>query len=539
MLYKKLLSIFAITIMLTTTACTGSKAEDPGEKETSHAAPEESLPMVQGTEVRETETQTIAEDSLPEKFDRLEKLSPYQVNKNERYYSQTMLGLVPQKNYGQIYPYLGQVNQGIESENSYTKYTGYFYGFIDQSGKIICDPNYNKVYFLQYNDKSAYVLYKCTYEAGTHEEIEYYAVAGVDGSFVEKYERVYNAFEAFEYIPVMKNGKWGAIDYDGTEVLPCIYDSAPLFQDGMAAVLDDSSTYYYINQSGERIMGPFEAPPHPFFELEDGYPPEGLESALFYNDRAMYFEDGKYGFMDKNQVPVTPPIYLYTSHSSDGYLFDPYAIVTVGESYPSSHGLIDLAGNDIVPLQDGQIYRVEPGYFEVYNEDYRISYTYNVAESFDADSKYLGGGYVGKALGNGEYMLSKGGQSKIFKANTAERICGNIFMMSDGVDAGVVDIEGKRYLNNGEGLRKITDLDYSEGAICIKYQMESERPYGFGYGTSKYGVMGNDGVLLDFKYSYLEEMGEYFCATEGNYGGLIDRNGNWNVRVSLLDHLSD
>jgi len=103
-------------------------------------------PTIQDTEIQET-VREIPEDSSPEEFARLENLLPYQVNKNERY------------------PYLGQVNQGIEDEYSYIKYTGYFYGFIDQYGKIICDPNYNNVHLLHYKDKSAYSLHKYTYTA--------------------------------------------------------------------------------------------------------------------------------------------------------------------------------------------------------------------------------------------------------------------------------------------------------------------------------------------------------------------------------------
>ena len=534
-IYKKLWNVFIIAAVLFTTSCTNTKVgADINQEETSHVVQSESAPTIQDIEIQET-VREIPEDSSPEEFARLENLLPYQVNKNERYYSQTMLGLVPQKDYGKIYPYLGQVNKGIEDEYGYSNYTRYFYGFINQSGKIICDPNYNNVHFLQYKDKSAYSLFKYTYAAGTYEAIVYYAVASADGSFVEKYERVYSPSGSFQYIPVMKNGKWGVIDYDGTEVLPCIYDSAPLFQDGMAAVIDDGSEYYYyINQNGERIMGPFEAPPHPISETEAGYYPEGLESALFYNNRAMYFEDGKYGFMDKNQVKITPPIYIYMSHSSYGYAIDQYAIVREGDSYPCSYGVIDLSGNYVVPPQEGPIYRAEAEYFEVRDENYNTRYTYNKTESLDADSQYLGGGYVGKSLGNGKYMLSRGWRSKTFNANGAEWICGDIFQLYDGTDAGVVNIEGKRFLNNGEMIGKIADLDYNYGAIYVKYQMESNHSYG-----SNYGAMGNDGVLLDFRYSYLEELGEYFCAIEGNYGGLIDRRGNWIIKVSLLDYLDD
>ena len=58
--------------------------------------------------------------------------------------------------------------------------------------------------------------------------------------------------------------------------------------------------------------------------------------------------------------------------------------------------------------------------------------------------------------------------------------------------------------------------------------------------------MGNSGSASNIRweretlmYPAMEKMGEYFCAAEGNYGGLIDRSGNWIIKVSLLDHLDD
>lgn len=58
-----------------------------------------------------------------------------------------------------------------------------------------------------------------------------------------------------DLIAVCRDGKWGAVDYQGREVLGLQFDSAPLFHEGIAQVYDASlDEYVFINTKGERLF---------------------------------------------------------------------------------------------------------------------------------------------------------------------------------------------------------------------------------------------------------------------------------------------
>ena len=53
--------------------------------------------------------------------------------------------------------------------------------------------------------------------------------------------------------PVRSNGKWGYIDTTGREVIPCIYDHAEKFKNGLAAVGNGKGSaqqWGYIDKTG-------------------------------------------------------------------------------------------------------------------------------------------------------------------------------------------------------------------------------------------------------------------------------------------------
>lgn len=57
------------------------------------------------------------------------------------------------------------------------------------------------------------------------------------------------------YAPVCKNGKWGYIDKTGREVIPCKYDWANPFHEGLASVLPSyGSGYGFIDTTGREVI---------------------------------------------------------------------------------------------------------------------------------------------------------------------------------------------------------------------------------------------------------------------------------------------
>lgn len=54
------------------------------------------------------------------------------------------------------------------------------------------------------------------------------------------------------------------------------------------------------------------------------------------------------------------------------------------------------------------------------------------------------------------------------------------------------------------------------------------------------GLIDSDGnYILEPVYRSLIPVGDKFMAYQGYYGGLIDKSGNWIIKVSLLDYIND
>ena len=119
-------------------------------------------------------------------------------------------------------------------------------------------------------------------------------------------------------IAVCSNGDWGYIDLNGNEVIPCIYDDAITFSEGIAKVAKKENTktyfdvfehviyyYSYINKKGEVVI------PTPYNDCGD-----------FHNGRAFVKgENDKYGFINHMGDVVIPFIYNEVHDFSDGLAF--------------------------------------------------------------------------------------------------------------------------------------------------------------------------------------------------------------------------
>ena len=124
-------------------------------------------------------------------------------------------------------------------------------------------------------------------------------------------------------------GKWGFVDENGTEVIPCIYDDVSHFSDGLALIEKDGK-YGYIDKTGNEII-----PCH--YRAATSFS-EGLASVSFGVD---YDPNSKWGFIDENGTEVIPCIYKGMSHFSDGL-----ALI----EKDGKLGYIDKTGNEIIPI---------------------------------------------------------------------------------------------------------------------------------------------------------------------------------------------
>ena len=123
---------------------------------------------------------------------------------------------------------------------------------------------------------------------------------------------------------IKKSGKWGFIDKTGREVVPCKYDIVLDFSEGLA-IVKKNGKQGYIDKAGREVV------PCQYDDAEDLH--EGL---------AKVKKSGKYGYIDKTGREVVPCKYDGADDFDEGL-----ARVMKSDKY----GFIDKTGNEVVPCK--------------------------------------------------------------------------------------------------------------------------------------------------------------------------------------------
>ena len=160
--------------------------------------------------------------------------------------------------------------------------------------------------------------------------------------------------------------KWGFIDHSGNEVIPCQYDIARNFHDGVAVVgfIDaERKRFGYplckwgcINRAGEEVI-PFGKYGMIGCHGDYGYrDSSGYYGTVYDEGRKRFFEgmasvwsDSKpyiYGYVDKNGAEVVPLKYNSVDPFSNGL-----AIVRISDGKDVNAGYIDKEGNVVIPFK--------------------------------------------------------------------------------------------------------------------------------------------------------------------------------------------
>ena len=136
---------------------------------------------------------------------------------------------------------------------------------------------------------------------------------------------------------VRRKGKYGYVDKTRRLVIPCLYDYANEFREGLAEV-KKSGKYGYIDKTGRAVI-PCQ------YDYTDGFR-EGM---------AVVGKSDKWGFVDKTGREVIPCQYDSTRDFSEGL-----ALVKKSDKY----GFIDKTGREVIPC----------------NHDYAASFSEGLAE---------------------------------------------------------------------------------------------------------------------------------------------------------------
>ncbi|MCL2496812.1 MAG: WG repeat-containing protein, partial [Clostridiales bacterium] len=245
--------------------------------------------------------------------------------------------------------------------------------------------------------------------------------------------------------------------------------------------------------------------------------------------RAYNLDGNYYGFIDASGNTVVPHIYTDIS-LAQGYDKNGLAVVIMVDrvKYQSverfdestaRYGLIDVNGNYIIPLRkcENILYYLQEG--DYYLISGMQSLNQDIIVYRDGKASFVdSGGFIYKKCLEGDIFTEHSG---IVNIKTGEII------YSGDTPHVKLDTWGGPW-GAPRGGSDIIHLDGRPYVLGYIY-------HGYDYWdvAEKFGMLDKSGIVLDFEYDYLQWVGGYFCAAQGNYGGLINADGTWFVKVEF------
>jgi len=155
-------------------------------------------------------------------------------------------------------------------------------GLINSLGEVIAEPAYDQIGFFHQGHAPVRLnnLYGVISDTGKLRIPIRYDEILLDG-------------EANLLFPVKKNNYWGFCTLDGAEQIPCVFDDATPFHEGVAGVKIEGEAWRYIDEKGIVLFSSSKS--------------NSDEPQVFSCDRMLVevvkgseFEDGLYGYCDKS-----------------------------------------------------------------------------------------------------------------------------------------------------------------------------------------------------------------------------------------------
>lgn len=422
-----------------------------------------------------------------------------------------------------------ETEENITSMDYFAAYQNNKWGVIDSNGNIVIDPSYAEMIIVPNSKKDVFLCtFDVNYDDGTYktkalnskneeifanyEQIE--AIQNIDENKNLSYET--------QVLKVQSGGKYGLINMEGNEILPCEYDEIIALQgvEGALLVFKDGN-YGVVNDAGKTLI------PASYAEIQA----LGDETSQGFVVRNI---EGKYGIVDISNEQVLAMNYEGISKIHQG----DYYVVTEG-------------GKQVVIKKDGT---------EVLNGDYDeiVAILKNPENGviYKKSEKYGVMSLNGEIKINAEYEELLEAKTGTFIAKTGEKF-------------GIIDLAGEKKVDfkyrgitynekadlyvaedenyNNEILNSnyevkltgmVTDLDDEDGYIEIR-QGDEYKYYNFRFEEEKESDIFTSNTLFvskkDGKYGFVDKEGNividyiYDDATSQNafgYAG-IKKDGKW------------
>ena len=425
----------------------------------------------------------------------------------------------------------------ITSIDYFAAYKDNKWGVIDSNGNIIIEPSFGEMVIVPNSKEDVFLYtYDVNYDDGTYktkainsksegiftnyEQVE--AISSVD----ENQNLIYDG----KALKVQNGGKYGLINMEGKEILPCEYDGINLLQ-GVenTLVISKDGNYGIADNDGKVII-----------------PPSYSEIQNLGNEASQGFivknSEGKYGIVDIGNSQVLELKYDAISKIHEGE----YYVVTEGNNQKivkrNGQEVLNTNGKEITALlknpENGVIYKIDNKYgvMNLSGEDV-------VEASYDELKEGKTGILIAKK-GDKYGIIDMQGNEKVeFKYNS----------INYNEKADIYITEDEKY--NNEILDSnfsvkltgiVTDLNDEKGYIEIR-QSDEYKHYNFKFEEEKeaeiftgntlfvskkdgkYGFLDKDDkVVVDYIYDDVGIQNSFGFAAikkDGKWGA-VDRNGN-------------
>lgn len=419
----------------------------------------------------------------------------------------------------------------ITSIDYFSAYNNNKWGVINSNGDIVIDPSYAEMIIVPNSKKDIFLCtFDVNYDDGT------YKTKALNG----KNEEIFTSYEQIEAITnidenqnlsyngqvlrVQKQGKYGLINMDGTEILPCEYEEIKALQGVENAILlQKEGKYGIVNNEGKTLIEPN------YVEIQ-GLGKEASQGFIVKN------QEEKYGIIDISNKQVLETKYDAISKIHKG---DYYVVTENGKQK-----VVKKDGTEILNGEYDEIVAIlknpENGIIYKDNEKYglmNLEGTKIIAENYDDLKEAKTGTFIVKQKDNYGIIDQEGKtlvEVKYKGINYNEKA--DIYITED-------ENYNNEILNGNYEIKltgMVTNIDDERGYIEIK-QEEGYKYYNFKFEEQKEADIFKTNTLFvskkDGKYGFLDKDGNvvvdyiYDDATMQNtygYAG-IKKDGKWGV----------
>lgn len=345
----------------------------------------------------------------------------------------------------------------------YTYYTAYEngkFGVINNEGEKVIEPTYDDIIAIPNSSKPIFI---CTYDiddaTGTYKTK---AVNEKNEEILSGYERIeaidnYDSKQNIWYednvLRVSKNGKYGLINFDGQEILPCEYDEITALKSIKGnLIVKKAGNVGLVNEKGQTIIS---AQYKNVLTLKEGYKSEYI----------IVNENNQYGLISTSGTILIEPKYEAVKYLNSSNLFaikeaGVWKVINTQDGSILVDGgyedIIEAKSENIIVKKDGKLGVVSKANEEKIKPQYEeLKYAFSIYYIAKKDGKYGVINLENATVINFEYMnmayVENGGfiqadktdtETVIFDNNLGQKIIGIVSEVN--TDKGYIKV----YANN-------------------------------------------------------------------------------------------